>query len=518
VTGQVLALDGTTGAGRELLGGKAASIERMRAMGIPVPPAFVLTTAVCRRFDDPGDGAGAVPADVWAQLPGAMAELERATGRTFGAGPSPLLVSVRSGAAVSMPGMMDTVLNLGMTDAVRDALAAESGDATFAEDTRRRFAEQFTKVVGQPAPSDPWGQLRLAVAAVFRSWRSARATAYRRDRGIPEDGGTAVTVQAMVFGNLDDHSGTGVLFSRDPLTGAAEPYGEWLPRGQGEDVVSGRADALPLVELATAQPQAHAELLAAAARLERTGRDVQDIEFTVQAATLWLLQARAAKRSPEAAVRHAVALHAEGLISPGEALDRVTADQVEALLRPRVDPRAAAAAEVLATGKPACPGIGIGVVATDAEEAEDLVDAVADTDTGVVLARPTTDPDDVAAMSLAAAVVTDLGGSTSHAAVVCREMAVPCVVGCGPGTAARLAGRTVTVDGGTGTVYLGALPVVPPGALDDPDLRQLTEWARTEVGTEAGAVSELPLTALLRARGSAARPGPHSAGQPAPVQ
>ncbi|HEX4361613.1 MAG TPA: pyruvate, phosphate dikinase [Pseudonocardia sp.] len=518
MTGQVLALDGATGAGRELLGGKAASIERMRAMGIPVPPAFVLTTAVCRRFDDPGDGAGAVPADVWAQLPGAMAGLERATGRTFGAGASPLLVSVRSGAAVSMPGMMDTVLNLGMTDAVRDALAAESGDATFAEDTRRRFAEQFTKVVGQPAPSDPWGQLRLAVAAVFRSWRSARATAYRRDRGIPEDGGTAVTVQAMVFGNLDDHSGTGVLFSRDPLTGAAEPYGEWLPRGQGEDVVSGRADALPLAELAAAQPRAHAELLAAAARLERTGRDVQDIEFTVQAGTLWLLQARAAKRSPEAAVRHAVALHAEGLISPAEALDRVTADQVEALLRPRVDPRAAAAAEVLATGKPACPGIGIGVVATDAEEAEDLVDAGADTDTDVVLARPTTDPDDVAAMSLAAAVVTDLGGSTSHAAVVCREMAVPCVVGCGPGTSARLAGRTVTVDGGTGTVYLGALPVVPPGALDDPDLRQLTGWARTEVGTEAGAVSELPLTALLRARRSAARPGPHSAEQPAPVQ
>ena len=514
MTGQVLALDGTTGAGRELLGGKAASIERMRAMGIPVPPAFVLTTAVCRRFDDPADGAGAVPADVWAQLPGALAELERATGRTFGAGASPLLVSVRSGAAVSMPGMMDTVLNLGMSGAVRDALAAESGDAAFAEDTSRRFAEQFAKVVGQPAPSEPWEQLRLAVAAVFRSWRSTRATAYRRDRGIPEDGGTAVTVQAMVFGNLDDRSGTGVLFSRDPLTGAAEPYGEWLPRGQGEDVVSGRADALPLAELAAAQPQAHAELLAAAARLERTGRDVQDIEFTVQAGTLWLLQARAAKRSPEAAVRHAVALHAEGLISPVEALDRVTADQVEALLRPRVDPRAAAAAEVLATGKPACPGIGIGVAATEAEQAEDLADAGTD----VVLARPTTDPDDVAAMSLAAAVVTDLGGSTSHAAVVCREMAVPCVVGCGPGTSARLAGRTVTVDGGTGTVYLGALPVVPPGALDDPDLRQLTEWARTEVGTEAGAVSELPLTALLRARRSAARPGPQSAGQPSPVQ
>jgi pyruvate,orthophosphate dikinase len=506
VTPGVLALDGTTGAGRDELGGKAASIEAMRAMGIPVPPAFVLTTAVCRRFDDPADGAGAVPADVWAELPDAMAELERTTGRTFGAGPSPLLVSVRSGAAVSMPGMMDTVLNLGMTDEVRDALAAESGDAVFADDTRRRFVEQFAKVVGEQAPAEPWEQLRLAVAAVFRSWRSTRATAYRRDRGIAEDGGTAVTVQAMVFGNLDDRSGTGVLFSRDPLTGAAEPYGEWLPRGQGEDVVSGRADALPLAELAAAQPNAHTELLAAAARLERAGRDVQDIEFTVQAGTLWLLQARAAKRSPEAAARHAVTLHAEGLISPAEALDRVTAEQVEALLRPRVDPRAAAAAEVLATGKPACPGIGVGVVATSGEEAEDL----ADTDADVVLARPTTDPDDVAAMSLARAVVTDLGGSTSHAAVVCREMAVPCVVGCGPGTSAGLAGQTVTVDGGAGVVYLGALPVVPPGALDDPDLRQLAEWARAEAGAEAGG----PLTALLRARQGAV----HPAEQPAAVR
>jgi len=516
VTRQVLALDGSTGAGRDLLGGKAASIERMRAMGIPVPPAFVLTTAVCRRFDDPADGAGAVPADVWAQLSDAMAELERATGRTFGGGPSALLVSVRSGAAVSMPGMMDTVLNVGMTGAVRDALAVESGDAGFAEDTRRRFAEQFAKVVGQPAPAEEWDQLRLTVAAVFRSWRSARATAYRRDRGIAEDGGTAVTVQAMVFGNLDDRSGTGVLFTRDPLTGSAEPYGEWLPRGQGEDVVSGRADALPLAELAAAQPGVHAELLAAAARLERAGRDVQDIEFTVQGGTLWLLQARAAKRSPEAAVRHAVALHAAGLISQAEALDRVTADQVDALRGPRLDPRAAAAAEVLATGKPACPGIGIGVVATDAEQAEDLIDADAD----VVLARPSTDPDDVAAMSLARAVVTDLGGSTSHAAVVCREMAVPCVVGCGAGAAARLAGRTVTVDGGTGTVYLGALPVVP-GALDDPDLRRLTDWARAEAGVEAGAEAgtgtatgaDGPLSALLRARQAAARPG----AQPAPI-
>jgi pyruvate,orthophosphate dikinase len=462
-TPSVLQLDGRTGASRKLLGGKAWSIEAMRALGIPVPPAFVLTTDVCRRFSDPADGAGQVPADVWTQLPAAIAGLEAATGRTFAQGPWPLLVSVRSGAAVSMPGMMDTVLNLGMTADVEQA----AGDRAWAADTRRRFEEQFAAVVGEPAPQDPWEQLRLAVAAVFASWRSRRAFAYRRDRGIPDDGGTAVTVQAMVFGNLDGRSGTGVLFTRDPLTGGPDPYGEWLPRGQGEDVVSGRSDALPLAEMART-------LLAAAGTLERHGRDVQDIEFTVEGGTLWLLQTRSAKRSPEAAVRHAVRMCREGLITPAEAVGRVSAEQVEALLRPRIDPRAAATATVLATGKPACPGLAVGVVVTDGESAEDRADEGID----VVLARPTTDPDDVAAMSVSAAVITEHGGSTSHAAVVCREMGVVCVVGCGSGTLTALAGRTVTVDGSTGRVYDGALPVLAAATRDsDSDLVQLAEWA-----------------------------------------
>ncbi|MGY4099396.1 pyruvate, phosphate dikinase [Nocardia sp. R16R-3T] len=473
----VLQLDGTTGMGSEKLGGKAWSIERMRALGIPVPPAFALTTDVCRRFYRADDGAGQIPGDVWSQIPGALEELERATGRRFGGGDRPLLVSVRSGAATSMPGMMDTVLNLGMTNGAEYALAEVVGDPIFAADIRRRFLEQFTKIVGRSAPDDPWEQLRLAIVAVFNSWQSKRAIGYRRDHGIPDDLGTAVTVQAMVFGNLDERSGTGVLFTRNPLTGSSEPYGEWLPRGQGEDVVSGRSDALPLDELARSMPEAHRALMAAAARLEKHAHDVQDIEFTVEGGTLWLLQTRSAKRSPEAAVRHAVALYREGLITATEVLDRVTAEHVQAMLLPRVHREVLARAPVLATGKPACPGVATGIVVTDPQEAEDCGDG-----TDIVLVRPTTDPEDVGAMAVSRAVVTELGGATSHAAVVCREMGVPCVVGCGEETLVLLAGRTVTVDGFTGTVYEGALDAVEPSTKDDPDLAALASLAHEEAG------------------------------------
>jgi pyruvate,orthophosphate dikinase len=483
----VLVLDGTTGADRALLGGKAFSIEKMRELRIPVPPAFCLTTVVCQRFYDEGK---VVPADVVAGLPQAMAMLEAATGRTFGGGPRPLLVSVRSGASVSIPGMMDTVLNLGMTDEVEAALATV--DPGYAVDTRRRFVEQFAKVVGVEAPADPWQQLQAAIAAVFSSWQSERAQWYRKDRGIPDTGGTAVTVQAMVFGNLDEHSGTGVLFTRDPLTGKPEPYGEWLPRGQGEDVVSGRADALPLAEMAAQASEAHDALITVASALERDGRDVQDIEFTVESGRLWLLQARAAKRTPQAAVRLAALLAREGLITETEALDRVSVEQVQTLLRSHMDPKAVAEAQVLATGKPACPGIAVGVVVCDSEVAEDRADHGED----VILARRTTDPDDVGGMSASRAVITELGGSTSHAAVVCREMDIPCVVGCGARSVTALAGQTVTVDAGSGTIYAGALPTVEASGLDDPDFAQLLTWARTEAGPGAGT----DLTALLEAR------------------
>lgn len=463
----IVALDGSSGVGRELLGGKGWSIDRMRALGLPVPPAFALTTAVGRVGVGLRDGALRLADDVRRRVRPAVRALEAETGRRFG-GERPLLVSVRSGAARSMPGMMDTLLNVGMTDDVERALSACTGE-THAADVRRRFAEQFAAVIGRVPPADPWDQLMLAIEAVLASWHSRRAVAYRRDRGIPDDLGTAVTVQAMVFGNLDARSGTGVLFTRDPRTGAGEPYGEWLPRGQGEDLVSGRCDALPLSALASGLSDVHAALLAAGRLLERDGRDVQDIEFTVEAGTLWLLQSRPALRSSEASVRHAVQLCREGILTAEEASARVADVDVDRLLAPRLDPVAVRTARVVARGKPAGPGVGTGLVVTDADEAESRADE------GVVLARPTTDPADVPAMALARAVVTEHGGSTSHAAVVCRELAVPCVVGCGAGTLDGLAGRTVTVDGDVGIVYEGVLPVVA-AHLDDPDLVTLAAW------------------------------------------
>jgi pyruvate,orthophosphate dikinase len=409
----VLALTAELDAGRELLGGKAWSITEMLRHGIPVPPAFALTTDECRRFYE---SDRTVPGDVLEQLPAEMRRLEQATGRTFGAGERPLLVSVRSGAPASMPGMMDTILNLGMTDAVQSALAAASGSGEYAADTRRRFEEQFEKVVGEPSPTDPWEQLHAAVAAVFESWMSERAVHYRAERGIAADGGgTAVTVQAMVFGNLDDRSGTGVMFTRDPTGATEHHYGEWLPRGQGEDVVSGAFDPLPLEAMRQALPDAHSQLLEVAQRLDDAAGAAQDIEFTVESGRLWLLQCRRAKV-------HEARPPAAGPIDDGT--------------------------EVLAVGRPACPGLVSGVVVTDVDEAETRALDGED----VILARPTTCPHDVRVMSVVAGIVTEIGGATSHAAVVSRELGVPCVVGVGPGVIAGLEGRSVTLDATGGRV------------------------------------------------------------------
>jgi pyruvate,orthophosphate dikinase len=493
MTASVFALTGDPDGDRAWLGGKAWGIQRMLSLEVPVPPAFVVATEVCARYKQAG---GAVPQDVLDALPGAMTHLEHQTGRTFGRGDAPLLVSVRSGAAVSMPGMMDTILNLGQTDQVQSSLAVQTGDEAFAADTSRRFLAQYEETVGSVPPADPWEQLHGAIAAVFSSWDSRRAIAYREERGIDHAAGTAVTVQAMVFGNLDDRSGTGVLFTRNPLTGDAAPFGEWLVRGQGEDVVSGRHDPQPLSALEAAQPQAHAELMRIARLLEGDGRDVQDLEFTVESGRLWLLQSRAAKRSPTAAVRLAVALAREGLISRAQALDRVSAEQVAAVLRPHVEPRSRAAATVLATGKPACPGVVRGVIVTDTAQAEDR----AGDGEAIILARPTTDPEDVPAMFAVNGILTELGGSTSHAAVVSREIGVACIVGCGAGALMGLAGRTVTVDAATGEVLDGELPVQETDASRDPDLACLLEWARSEPGADVGA----PLPRLLEARAGVA--------------
>jgi pyruvate,orthophosphate dikinase len=470
-------LDGRAVPPVDLIGGKAASLGRMRQLGLPVPPAFVLTTDACRAYFD---GGGKLPAELDQLTAEGIAHLEEALARQFGAGPSPLLVSVRSGAPVSMPGMMDTVLNLGMNDEVEAALAAETGDPAFAADTHTRFRSLFGRVVlktDRPAPdaipADPAEQLRMAIAAVFDSSRSRRARSYKKHCNLPDDMGTAVTVQGMVFGNLDDRSGTGVLFTRNPLSGAAEPYGEYLARGQGEDVVSGCCTPQPLSALAEQLPHLHTQLLQAGAALEHHGRDAQDIEFTVQRGELFLLQTRSAKRSPEAAVRMAVEMVDQGLITREQALERVSPEQIRLLLRPHLAPGAADGAEVLATGEPACPGVGAGVCVSDPDEAQER----AERGEQVVLVRESTSPEDVHGMIAATAVITETGGSTSHAAVVSRQLGRPCVVGCGSGTVSRLAGQTATVDGDNGTVFAGRLPIATPDAATDPRLSRLRAWA-----------------------------------------
>ena len=491
----IITLDGATLPDKDLIGGKAWSVARMLSLGLPVPPAFVVTTQACRAFL----ADGSLPAGLEEEIAQGIAYLEARTERTFGHGPKPLLVSVRSGAPISMPGMMDTVLNLGITPQTEASLAAECGDAAFARDVHRRFHDLYAHIVlkaaacefdgkanaadwdaqiraatGASLPESLRERLFAAVRAVFDSWNSRRARRYRDHHGIPHELGTAVTIQAMVFGNLDARSGTGVLFSRNPLTGAPQPYGEYLARAQGEDVVSGKFTPDALSAMRASVPAAHAALMSAASTLERASGDVQDIEFTVQNGELYLLQSRAAKRAPAAAVRIAVDMVREGLIDEDVALARVTPEQVRLLLAPHLAGGEADRAEVLATGEGACPGVGRGIVVTDADAAE----ARAKAGEAVILARPTTSPEDVHGMLAAKAVITETGGSTSHAAVVSRALGLPCVVGCGSGKLAALAGRSVTVDGAFGRVFAGSLDVVTPREEDDENLAFFAAWAR----------------------------------------
>lgn len=512
VADRAVVLDGATVPSREVVGNKGRSIAWMLSLGLPVPPALCLPIEECRRFHAAG---GELDAEAWGSVLAGITRLEEVLGREFGGGEQPLLVSVRSGAAVSMPGMMDTVLNLGISDEVEAALARLAGDADFARQTHCRFVHQFGEIVlgadldepapdatpaavreavrrdtGEEVPTDPHQQLRAVIKTVFGSWSSRRAKAYRRHWGIPEDGGTAVIVQAMVFGNLGEDSGTGVLFSRNPLSGDPEPYGEWLPQGQGEDVVSGTHDPLPLGALAGSLPIAHERLLAAARLLEREQGDVQDVEFTIERGELFLLQTRSAKRSPLAAVRAAVDLAGEGAIDRAEAIQRVTPEQLASVLAPRVADEVAAAAEVVARGTAACPGVATGVAVDDSDAA---CEAAGD----VVLTRPTTSPEDVSGMIAARAVVTERGGSTSHAAVVTRALGRPSVVGVGEGVTAGLVGEELTVDGSAGVVYRGALQTEAVDPASVPGLAQLTEWARELSPVEAGPAT--PLVDLLRA-------------------
>jgi pyruvate,orthophosphate dikinase len=469
----VVLLDGGACHPRELLGNKGHGIDAMRRQGLPVPPAFCVTTEVGLSYL--AEPTGTIER-IWDAVRDGIRWLEAETSRTFGRGPRPLLVSVRSGATHSMPGMMDTILDLGMNDDVERALAS-SGTTAFARDTRRRFERMYQRIVGagdRAAPADPYAQLRAGIQAVFASWNSPRALAYRAHHGLDDRGGTAVVVQAMVFGNRGPNSGAGALFSRNPITGADEPFGEWLPGGQGDDVVSGLVDVEPITALRDEQPAVYDELMDAARRLERLGSDVQEIEFTVEDGTLWLLQTRSAERSAQAAVRLALQLHSEGLIDDAETLRRVTPAHVGSVLRPALQPETRLAAPLLAKGLPACPGVASGMAYTDVDEAL----AAADRGERVILVRDHTRPEDVLGMLAAQGIVTEVGGAASHAAVVSRELGRVAVVGCGRGAAASLAGRQITVDGYEGEVRDGDLTPSAWSEDDTPELRELADIAR----------------------------------------
>jgi pyruvate,orthophosphate dikinase len=449
----ILPLHPALDAGPDRIGGKAASLLAIARLGLSVPPAFVLPTDVSRALL----ASGQLPDGLLDGLRAGIAGLEAATGRMFGAGPRPLLLSVRSGAPVSMPGMMDTLLNLGLNAHTRAALADETGDAALVERLAAALAAQYQDLVG-PLPDDPHAQLLGAVEAVMRSWHSRRARRYRAHHGIADDLGTAVTVQAMVLGNLCDRSGTGVVFTRNPIDGSPGLWGEFLARAQGEALVAGTADGAPLATLAAAMPDVWAALGDGARALERAAGDAQDIEFTVESARLWFLQSRTAKRTAAAAVAIAVALHDEGLISRAEAVARVSAAQLAALAAPVLDDAAAAVAACLARGTPASPGAGAGTAVTSSSEAERRAAA----GEAVVLVRPTTSPDDVGGMMAATAVVTAAGGATSHAAVVGRALGKPVITGCGSDVMVALAGQPVTACGSSGRVFAGLLPLVSP--------------------------------------------------------
>ena len=478
---------------KALVGGKAANLGVMaRDLVLPVPPGFAITTQTCREFLSRG-----WPDGLEDEMRAAMAEVEGKVGRRFGDPSDPLLVSVRSGAPVSMPGMMDTILDLGLNDETTRGLGVVARDTAFAEECRRRFVDSFRSIVGtDDVPDDPWQQLRLATEAVFRSWDSPRARTYREKERIPDDLGTAVTVQAMVFGNRGSDSGTGVLFTRNPATGEPTPYGDVLFDAQGEDVVAGTHQTEPIAVLDTRLPGVARELRAAAERLERHYADLCDIEFTIEDGKLWLLQVRVGKRSPQAALRIALdmAEDPDFRLTREEAVRRVLPLLADP---PRVATGRTTDAEPLTTGLPASPGVASGPVVTDPDAAL----ASAEAGTPAILVRAQTSPDDVHGMARAAGILTSCGGLASHAAVVARGWGIPAVVGAervevGDGQVSvdgRVvrSGDVITIDGGTGEVFegevAGSTEVAPEAAI-------LLEWAR-EAGIEIDGAGSAQATA-----------------------
>jgi pyruvate,orthophosphate dikinase len=514
---------------RALLGGKGANLAEMTAIGLPVPDGFTITTEACMEFLRNREQW---PEGLREQVDEALAALEQRVGKRFGGGDEPLLVSVRSGSPVSMPGMMDTILNLGLNDESVRRLAAATGDERFALDAYRRLMMMFGDVVagahasrfedmlsrmksargakhdidlgtedlrelveqfkgvyeretGEPFPQDPRTQLDRAIEAVFKSWNTPRAIAYRRREQLSDDMGTAVNVQQMVFGNVGDDSGTGVAFTRNPSTGAPEPYGEFLPNAQGEDVVSGARTAPQITELRNRHPEAYEQLIAAMRQLESHYGDMQDVEFTVERSRFYMLQTRSGKRDPRAALRIALDLVAEGVTDKGSALRHIDAHGLENVLRPTVSPRDDH--PVIATGLPACAGAAVGVAVFDAATAQERAEAGED----VVLIRAETSAEDVPGMARSVGVVTSRGGMTSHAAVVVRGWGTPCVVGAEAlhidlgSREARANGEviregdtvTVSVDDEQGRVILGQAELVPPPEETLEGLRAITGWA-----------------------------------------
>jgi pyruvate,orthophosphate dikinase len=507
----VYAFDEQAPGGRELLGGKGIGLAEMTALGAPVPAGFTVTTDACREVMRTGD----VPAELWEQVDAHIARLEGTAGKRFGDPQDPLLVSVRSGAAISMPGMMDTILNLGLNDVAVEGLAAATGNPRFAYDSYRRLIQMYGEVVdaidghlfeqelqelkerrgveldveldaddlrgligtfqeiyereaGTPFPGDASEQLRRAVRAVFDSWDSPRAKVYRRTYDIPDDLGTAVNVVQMVFGNKGESSGTGVCFTRDPSTGERKLFGEFLVDAQGEDVVAGIRTPEPIEGMLDRLPEAYRQLVATLDRLEEHYREMQDIEFTVEEGSLYLLQTRTGKRTARAALRIAVEMTDEELISREEAVARIDPGQLDQLLHPMIDPKAQL--DVVATGLNASPGAASGAIVLDADLAEERGRNGDD----VLLVRWETTPDDIHGLIQARGVLTAHGGMTSHAAVVARGMGKPCVAGC-ESLSIDLKARTIrigehelaegdqlTIDGGTGRVIVGAVPLVAP--------------------------------------------------------
>jgi pyruvate,orthophosphate dikinase len=538
---------------KNLLGGKGANLDGMASIGLPVPPGFTISTEMCKRYYLDGEQ---FPESLKAEVANGLAHIEGITGKSFGDPANPLLVSVRSGARVSMPGMMDTVLNLGLNDATVEGLAAISGDPRFAWDSYRRFIQMYSDVVleldhgafeealevakedngyfldtemtaddwrklvgeykrlvhtlwGKPFPQDVHDQLWGAVGAVFGSWQSERAKVYRRLNGIPGDWGTAVNVQAMVFGNMGDTSATGVAFTRDPAKGDRAYYGEFLINAQGEDVVAGirtpqyltraareKANAKPL-SMEEAMPETYAELAQVFDLLETHYRDMQDIEFTVERGKLWMLQTRSGKRTASAALKIAVDMANEGLITREEAVARVDPAALDQLLHPTLDPKAVR--DVLTKGLPASPGAASGAAVFDSDTAQSR----AELGESVILVRVETSPEDIHGMHAARGILTARGGMTSHAAVVARGMGRPCVSGAGTlsidikarvmrvnvaGQAREVKeGDIITIDGASGEVMMGAVPTVQPELAGD--FGVLMAWAdavrRMKVRTNA---------------------------------